>query len=672
MSQRLPTPGGDDGTWGDVLNNFLDVSHNPDGTLSSATVGTSQIQNNAVTNAQLDSPTQSAVSKANSSVQSVNTRTPNGAGAVTLQASDVSAIPSSQLGVSGGVAQLDSNSTLQAAQIPSSVASVASAYGNGYVDSINSMTIRAECYVDPVNGNDSNSGLTWLSAKRTIASALSALPANGGRIELGYGTHNVSSTGRWDTCTFTSGSQTVTDSSITNADVGTWIISPYVDDHAQITAVTSGVSFTLSIAAATSGAVSSIITKPAILVPAGVELIGRGSSFTGTNGAQFGPMSATTAIADAGTGVTIMPLKNVDSQIGAQTYSGSGLRHLSVNGNSNNIFGFWGANIWYQIAEDVDFQSHGMAGAALGDNMNSTPFRDCRFMANGTSGATRVTGGLMLTTPTGQVSAAVLLENCFFTDNYGWGLVATNTDATPWTTATPVDAATLIDCQFNEIKQTTVTGSGTGAYLGGDNGQVQLMGCWFESCDLQPVKIAPDNGATIAIGCTFAATGGSNGNNVICLAVNNGPGGLTGSFVAIGCSFKYATFAYIQVDSNVKFSWMGCSVSSTSIPYAVNGSNATIATAAQAAGIGQVGYAGGVAYQSIAATLASGKVSLSAGSTTVANTSITANSIIRLNRQASGGTLGELSVTLTANTSFTINSSSGSDTSSVYYEVVSY
>ncbi len=30
---RLPTPGGDDGTWGDVLNEFLNVGHNTDGTL---------------------------------------------------------------------------------------------------------------------------------------------------------------------------------------------------------------------------------------------------------------------------------------------------------------------------------------------------------------------------------------------------------------------------------------------------------------------------------------------------------------------------------------------------------------------------------------------------------------------------------------------------------------
>lgn len=33
MSQRLPVPGSDNGTWGYVLNGFLNVAHNPDGTL---------------------------------------------------------------------------------------------------------------------------------------------------------------------------------------------------------------------------------------------------------------------------------------------------------------------------------------------------------------------------------------------------------------------------------------------------------------------------------------------------------------------------------------------------------------------------------------------------------------------------------------------------------------
>lgn len=38
--QRLPTPGSDNGTWGDILNGFLEVEHNTDGTLKARTDGT--------------------------------------------------------------------------------------------------------------------------------------------------------------------------------------------------------------------------------------------------------------------------------------------------------------------------------------------------------------------------------------------------------------------------------------------------------------------------------------------------------------------------------------------------------------------------------------------------------------------------------------------------------
>jgi hypothetical protein len=51
---RLPTPGSDDGTWGDVLNDFLAQVHTTDGQLKTDSVGTAQIQDNAITSDQLD------------------------------------------------------------------------------------------------------------------------------------------------------------------------------------------------------------------------------------------------------------------------------------------------------------------------------------------------------------------------------------------------------------------------------------------------------------------------------------------------------------------------------------------------------------------------------------------------------------------------------------------
>lgn len=41
---RKPIPGGDPGAWGNVLNSFLDVAHNDDGSLRNGTVGASTIQ----------------------------------------------------------------------------------------------------------------------------------------------------------------------------------------------------------------------------------------------------------------------------------------------------------------------------------------------------------------------------------------------------------------------------------------------------------------------------------------------------------------------------------------------------------------------------------------------------------------------------------------------------
>lgn len=38
MSIRLPIPGADSGTWGDILNAFLEVSHNSDGSLTSQAI----------------------------------------------------------------------------------------------------------------------------------------------------------------------------------------------------------------------------------------------------------------------------------------------------------------------------------------------------------------------------------------------------------------------------------------------------------------------------------------------------------------------------------------------------------------------------------------------------------------------------------------------------------
>jgi len=96
---RLPIVGKDAGTWGDLLNEYLLVEHNSDGSLKRG----SDIDN--------------ALSTAQSAVQSVNGKTGT---SVTLAATDISGVVrTTQVGAASGVAALDVNTKLPAAQLPS-------------------------------------------------------------------------------------------------------------------------------------------------------------------------------------------------------------------------------------------------------------------------------------------------------------------------------------------------------------------------------------------------------------------------------------------------------------------------------------------------------------------------------------------------------------------------
>ena len=52
---RLPQPGGDDGTWGQVLNDFLSQSHTANGALKPGVVQATNLAQNAVSNTALAS-----------------------------------------------------------------------------------------------------------------------------------------------------------------------------------------------------------------------------------------------------------------------------------------------------------------------------------------------------------------------------------------------------------------------------------------------------------------------------------------------------------------------------------------------------------------------------------------------------------------------------------------
>jgi hypothetical protein len=77
-------------------------------------------------------------------------------------------------------------------------------------------------------------------------------------------------------------------------------------------------------------------------------------------------------------------------------------------------------------------------------------------------------------------------------------------------------------------------------------------------------------------------------------------------------------------------------------------------------------------WHSLASYAARGSATLVAGTVAVANTSITANSIIKIWRYTAGGTLGHLSYVNNAGVGFTINSDNAADTSVIRYQIDSY
>lgn len=71
--------------------------------------------------------------------------------------------------------------------------------------------------------------------------------------------------------------------------------------------------------------------------------------------------------------------------------------------------------------------------------------------------------------------------------------------------------------------------------------------------------------------------------------------------------------------------------------------------------------------------IATGTAVLVGGTKAVSDARVTANTIIRLSHKTIGGTPGAVYVSAkSVGTSFTITSTGGSDTSTIYYEILSY
>ena len=104
---RLPKVGDDKGTWGGILNEFLEQSHDSGGTLKADTVGAVQLKPNAVTSAALASSSVSAAKIADGAVG-------------TDQLADAGVTPQklAGLGEPDGIASLDGDGRLPEAQVP--------------------------------------------------------------------------------------------------------------------------------------------------------------------------------------------------------------------------------------------------------------------------------------------------------------------------------------------------------------------------------------------------------------------------------------------------------------------------------------------------------------------------------------------------------------------------
>jgi hypothetical protein len=193
---RLPVPGQDDGTWGDILNDYLSQSLNADGSLKPSSVsatgayskpsggipesdlasaaqtkldagGTAyQKPGGGIPAADLSSQVNTYLANAQNAVTSVNGHvgsavsvTASDVGALTQSSADSRYVLESTVGAASGVATLNGSSQLTSSQLPSSVVNASSALAN---------------QVPIANGS---SGYSWGSAtsftQTTLASVVS-------------------------------------------------------------------------------------------------------------------------------------------------------------------------------------------------------------------------------------------------------------------------------------------------------------------------------------------------------------------------------------------------------------------------------------------------------------------------------------------------------------------
>jgi hypothetical protein len=436
------------------------------------------------------------------------------------------------------------------------------------LSSIDSATQSGAIWV-AADGDDAHDGLSAGKAKATIQAAIAALPTLHGHptgvIEIGGGTWNLPSTGRMVPLGVTAGTNVITDPTCTSADVGSYVLGEDLGGNIVIQTVNPGVSFTINGTPGATLTSQAIITKPGLVLPAGVKLRGRGAGLAwqypppaGVDAVFLYTKLAATVLQDNGSGITILiPSSGPDAEYPLYRF---GLEDLAVWGNANNMFGVFNFDqAWWLEANNCDFAFHGIAGVALGENMNSAEFRNCIFAANGSPSATiptnhlpaaptLVTGGLIYGWGSTAASAAGNLHNCVFVNNWGYGFAYGSFQNVG---APGAAGFNFFGCQWNHTignaspRIVGAIASGAGALLGAND---MVIGCYFE--DSEGTNIVTD-GPVLALGCTFAQ-----GTNSIDYVVTVYRSGL---FMA-GCVLGGNIAGVLTYDASPSFSWTGCEV----------------------------------------------------------------------------------------------------------------
>ncbi|HUC87789.1 MAG TPA: hypothetical protein VMR95_01410 [Candidatus Binatia bacterium] len=158
MAQRLPVPGGDDGTWGNVLNGFLGVSLNSDGTLSTSAVTTALPTPIPTTNLGSGTASSSTYLRGDGTWATVS-----GSGAV-----------SSVDGMTGAVTGL-----LQSTNNLSDVADAGSSRANIHIPVLTAVACVATANLAALSGFNTYDGYTLISGDLVLLTAQSTTSQNG-------------------------------------------------------------------------------------------------------------------------------------------------------------------------------------------------------------------------------------------------------------------------------------------------------------------------------------------------------------------------------------------------------------------------------------------------------------------------------------------------------------